>query len=124
VDLQRKKTVGLLRRLPGGCGWTRVIAVVFPFGGGQAILSSARPWAQFRGSNFTEPNPRAGRKVLFEALEPRILLSADLPFTAVASQAIDLILRLQDHSVSPATLKLINNRDGHLNLLIASDLAI
>jgi Ca2+-binding RTX toxin-like protein len=51
------------------------------------------------------------RKVLFEPLEPRILLSSDpFSYTAAANTAVDLTLRLQEVS-GIDTLQLINNSD-------------
>ena len=49
------------------------------------------------------------RKVLFETLEPRILLSADLKL-AMTDTVNDLTLRLEDGSGTD-TLKLIDNTD-------------
>ena len=49
------------------------------------------------------------RKVLFEPLEPRILLSADLSYT-MSGGANDLTLKLQN-IVDTDTLQLINNED-------------
>ena len=61
------------------------------------------------------------RKVLFEPLEPRILLSSDpLSYTAAANTAVDLTLRLQEVG-GIDTLQLINNSDQ--SVLQSQDLA-
>jgi pimeloyl-ACP methyl ester carboxylesterase len=58
----------------------------------------------------SEAAAKRRRKVRFEALEPRILLSADLSYTAAAGTAADLTLRLQNVE-NIDTLQLIDNSD-------------
>ncbi len=59
------------------------------------------------GGNGNGKKPIAAQRVLFEPLEPRILLSSDLSYAGAA--AFDLTLRLDDDGVNPATLRLIDN---------------
>jgi Ca2+-binding RTX toxin-like protein len=54
--------------------------------------------------------PPRQNKVLFEPLEPRLLLSSDLTWTAAAGTALDLTLRHQKVD-DVETLQLIDNRD-------------
>ena len=54
---------------------------------------------------------KRSRKMLLEPLEPRILLSADLSYTAAAGAAMDITLRLQEVEGS-GTLQLIDNNNN------------
>ena len=71
-------------------------------------MSLARTFQRFRNRNKKIPPTR--NKVYFEALEPRLLLSSDLAYTAAAGTAADLTLRLQKVD-NIDTLQLINNVD-------------
>ena len=62
------------------------------------------------------------RKVLFEPLEPRILLSADLSYT-MAGGANDLTLKLQN-IVDTDTLQLINNEDQNTDTQVVASQAL
>ncbi|PLX89360.1 MAG: hypothetical protein C0619_11445, partial [Desulfuromonas sp.] len=73
-----------------------------------------RRYRKFRGSRFFDHKPlssktsRPRRKTIFEPLEPRLLLSADLFFAGAA--ALDLTLQLDDADSS--VLQLIDNTDS------------
>jgi len=58
---------------------------------------------------------KRSRKMLLEPLEPRILLSADLSYTAAAGAAMDITLRLQEVE-GLGTLQLIDNNNNQLVL--------
>ncbi|HSB88198.1 MAG TPA: calcium-binding protein, partial [Ilumatobacteraceae bacterium] len=72
---------------------------------------------QFTSSPRTKRHPRRctdrprQRRLLFEPLEPRLLLSTDpLSFMAAAGQVLDLTLRVQEDPATPI-LQLINNSE-------------
>ena len=64
------------------------------------------------------------RKVVFEPLEPRILLSADLSFAAASGQALDLTLRLQDDAVNPPQLQLVDIKDSNPDTQVVASQAL
>jgi Ca2+-binding RTX toxin-like protein len=66
-------------------------------------------WFRRQMKRRSEAAAKRRRKVLFEPLEPRLLLSSDpLSYTAAAGTAADMTLRLQDVE-GIETLELINN---------------
>ncbi len=71
-------------------------------------MSLARSLLRLKKSNRKLTPIR--NKVHFEPLEPRLLLSSDLTYTAAAGTAVDLTLRMQKVGEDD-TLQLINNRD-------------
>jgi len=71
-------------------------------------MSLARTFQRFRSRSKKIPPIR--NKVYFEPLEPRLLLSSDLAYTAAAGTAVDLTLRMQKVD-DVDTLQLINNID-------------
>ena len=77
-------------------------------------MSLAR-WFKRRNKKRIEAAAKRQRKVLLEPLEPRILLSSDLSYTAAAGAAMDLTLRLQDD-----TLQLIDNNNTSGTEVVAS----
>ena len=71
-------------------------------------MSLARTLQRLRNRNKKIPAMR--HKVHLEPLEPRLLLSSDLAYTAAAGTALDATLRLQKVD-DVDTLQLINNID-------------
>jgi hypothetical protein len=63
-----------------------------------------------RNGNGKRRIPIRQNKVLFEPLEPRLLLSSDLTYMAPASTAIDATLCLSDVGGTD-TIQLVDNRD-------------
>ncbi|HSC96389.1 MAG TPA: LEPR-XLL domain-containing protein, partial [Burkholderiales bacterium] len=61
-----------------------------------------------RAGRASAPAPPFRRKLLFEALEPRILLSADLSYAAASGAALDAALRVSDVA-GTQILQLVDN---------------
>jgi len=71
-------------------------------------MSLVRSFLRLRKRNRKLPPIR--NKLHFESLEPRLLLSSDLTYTAAAGGAVDLTLRMQKVD-DVDTLQLLNNAD-------------
>jgi hypothetical protein len=75
-----------------------------------------------RARTSATPSPPFRRKPLFEALEPRLLLSGDpLVYAAQADEAFDLTLKLVQEGSAPL-LQLVDNRGADFPLLASAAL--
>ncbi|NVM20741.1 MAG: LEPR-XLL domain-containing protein, partial [Desulfobacterales bacterium] len=84
-------------------------------------MSFAR-WFHRQKKRRNEAAAKRRRKVLFEPIEPRILLSSDpLSYTAAAGAAIDMTLRLDD---AAQELLLINNKETNPETQVVASQAL
>jgi hypothetical protein len=67
-------------------------------------------WEKGNGGNGNGSKSKPRRKVLFEPLEPRLLLSSDLSYAAAAGTALDATLLLKNVD-GVDTLQIVDNRD-------------